>query len=326
MNLSIYDKELNRIAIIGNRFVSCLWSEGYNTIQPFTLELDATDEYKRTVKPDYYVSRADRKTLMVIKTVQVANNKIVASGKQAAFCLDDVSFIGTIQSGAIVDDTLYKEYNKTSKFPLFEFIPSGLPDKYLHDISNKSFAELMEKICQSTDMGFKVVRDGKTAAVKLYKPEQKPNLVFSEYIGNLSIDKLLLSTEKLKNYAIVLGEGEGAARVRVDVDMSNGQQKRVKIFDARNIRKEKEDTDETYRKKLESYGAEKLLDHRKTWECLFTPIADDFGVKFDLGDIMTVLLPEYGLRLQARVARFTQKEQKNSVSTSIEVGEITIKR
>ena len=46
-----------------------MWSEGYNTTQPFTLELLATAEYKQKVKPDCYVGRDDRKTLMVIKTV-----------------------------------------------------------------------------------------------------------------------------------------------------------------------------------------------------------------------------------------------------------------
>ena len=64
MNLSLYDPQLNRISIIESRFVSCMWSEGYNTTQPFTLELQATAEYKQKVKPDCYVGRDDRKTLM----------------------------------------------------------------------------------------------------------------------------------------------------------------------------------------------------------------------------------------------------------------------
>ena len=64
MNLSLYDPQLNRIAIIEGRFVSCMWSEGYNTTQPFTLELLATAEYKQKVKPDCYVGRDDRKTLI----------------------------------------------------------------------------------------------------------------------------------------------------------------------------------------------------------------------------------------------------------------------
>ena len=41
MRLNLYDKDLNRIAVIGSQYVSCLWSEGYNTTQPFTMELQA---------------------------------------------------------------------------------------------------------------------------------------------------------------------------------------------------------------------------------------------------------------------------------------------
>ena len=69
MNLNLYDADLNRIAIIGEQYISCLWSEGYNTIENFTLELVETDEYKKKVSVDCYVGRSDRNTLMVIKTV-----------------------------------------------------------------------------------------------------------------------------------------------------------------------------------------------------------------------------------------------------------------
>ena len=100
MNLSLYDSRLERIAIIEARYVSCMWSEGYNTTQPFTMELQETEEYKKKVKPDCYVGRDDRKTLMVIKTVKSENGRIVASGKQAARCLGDVCFEGTIPAGS----------------------------------------------------------------------------------------------------------------------------------------------------------------------------------------------------------------------------------
>ena len=60
--------------------------------------------------------------------------------------------------------------------------------------------------------------------------------------------------------------------------------------------------------------------------CAFSPYAKDFGVKYDLGDILTVYLTDYGLTLQSRISRFTQKSQNNKIETTIEVGQITIKR
>ena len=82
MKLNLYNKNLKRIAVIESRYVSCMWSEGYNSTQPFTMELQASDEYKQKVQPDCYVGRDDRKTMMVIKTVKVKDGVLKGGGKQ----------------------------------------------------------------------------------------------------------------------------------------------------------------------------------------------------------------------------------------------------
>lgn len=326
MNLNIYDENLNRIAAIGNRYVSCLWSEGYNTVENFTLELIATDEYKKKIRTDCYVGRDDRKTLMVIKTVQIVGGKIVAIGKQASRVLDDVSFVGTIESGSMIDTSIKNAYNSSSKYRNLEFAETDLQIPYNHQISNKSILELCETMCQNEDVGFRVVRSHGEMIAEFYMPNQDPNLVFSEKFGNLSVDSVSLSTENLKNYAIVLGQGEGENRKRVYVDKTNGDDRRDLIVDANDIQKEEGETDEIYNSRLVARGIEKLLEKQKTFSCAFTPHAKEFGIKYDLGDILTIYLTDFGINLQARVSRFTQKSQKNNVTTTIEVGQITIKR
>lgn len=326
MKINLYDENLHRIAIIDERFVSCLWSEGYNTTENFVLELQETEEYKKKVKPDCYVGRNDRKTLMVVKTVEIANNKIIASGKQATQVLDDVAFIGTINEGSKIDSSIEKAYNNSSKFKNVEIVSSGLSDTYTHQISHKSFLKLCETMCQNEDVGFRSVRNNGVVNVEFYKPEQKPNLVFSQKFGNLSIDSIKLSTSTFKNYAIVLGEGEGKNRFRVDVDQTNGNERRELIVDAKDIQKEENETIESYNARLKARGAEKLLECQKIIDFAFKPFAKDFGVEYDLGDILTVLLPEYGIKLQSRVVRFTQKVQNNQTMTTIDVGNLIIKR
>lgn len=326
MNLNLYDKDLNRIAIIGGQYISCLWSEGYNTIENFTMELIATDEYKKKVRSDCYVGRDDRRTLMVIKTVQIADGKIVASGKQAGRVLDDVSFIGTIKSGSMIDTSIKNAYNSSNKYRNLEFSDTDLQVPYRHQISNKSILELCTTMGQNEDVGFKVERNNGALLVSFYQPEYKPNLVFSEKFGNISIDSVSMSTENLKNYAIVLGEGEAEDRVKVYVDATNGADRRDLIVDAKDIQKEENETDESYNFRLSARGTEKLLENQQTFSCAFTPCTKDFGAKYDLGDILTVYLTDYGITLQSRVTRFSQKSQKNKVTTTIEVGQITIKR
>lgn len=326
MNLNLYDKDLNRIAIIGGQYISCLWSEGYNTIENFTMELIATDEYKKKVRADCYIGRDDRTTLMVIKTVQIKDGKVVASGKQAGRVLDDVSFIGTINSGSIIDTSIKNAYNGSNKYHNLEFSDTDLRIPYDHQISNKSILELCTTMCQSEDVGFKVIRENGSLLTVFYQPEYNPNLVFSEKFGNISIDSISISTENLKNYAIVLGEGEGENRTKIYVDLTNGDDRRDLIVDAKDIQKEEGETDESYNSRLVARGIEKLLKNQQTFSCAFTPYSKDFGVKYDLGDILTVYLTDYGITLQSRVTRFTQKSQKNKTTTTIEVGQITIKR
>jgi hypothetical protein len=326
MRLRLYDEQLNQIAIIGGNFVSVMWSEGYNTVEPFSLELRATDAVKKKVRPECYVGRDDRKTLAVIKTVDIRDGKIIATGKQAARCLADVSFVGTVERGAQVAEGIHGAWEASDKYEGFIFEGNGPEAVYDHQISNKSILELSEIMCRDTDVGFRAVRSDRKVKVEFYKPEEDPNLKYSEALGNLTVENITLSTENLKNHAIILGAGEGEDRARAEIDNSGGGKKLSMIVDARDIAREETDTDGSYREKLLERGNEKLLEKTKTWECVFRPIASDFGKRFELGDILTVILAEYGLKLKARVARFTQIEQNNQTKTTIEVGTITIVR
>lgn len=326
MNLNLYDSDLNRIAIIGGQYISCLWSEGYNTVGNFSVELNATDEYKKKVSVDCYVGRDDRKTLMVIKTVQVENGKIVASGKTATRVLDDVFFAGTIEEGSYIDTSIKSAYNDSGKYRNLQFEDSSLSVKYQHQISNKTFLALCENMCQSEDVGFRAIRKNGSIIVEFYQPEENQNLVFSEKFGNLTVEAMTTSSENYKNYAIVLGEGEGENRARVDVDLTGGVDRRELFVDARNTRKEDGESTEKYKARLVSTGIEKLLERTKTFSCKFTPQSSDFGKKYDLGDVLTIYLNDYGIKMMSRVTRFTQKSQNNKTTTTVEVGKITIKR
>jgi hypothetical protein len=325
MNLNLYDENLKRISIIGNNFVSCFWAEGYNTTEDFTLEVQATKEYKSKLKPDCYVGRDDRETLMVIKSIETVGTKIIAIGKQATRVLDDVAFIGTLPEGSVIDTSVKSAYNGSSKFHNLEFASTNLGVKYEQQISHKSFLELCTTMCQSADVGLKVIRKNGGLVAKFYKPEPNNNIKLSESFGNVKLNNIILSTENYRNYAIVLGEGEEDNRKRVDVDLTNGEKRREIIVDARDIQQEEGETATQYKKRLYARGVEALLEQQKTWECGILPLAKEFGSKYDLGDIVDVVLNTYGLKMQARISRFTQKQQMNQLETVVEVGNITIR-
>lgn len=325
MNLNLYNEDLQRISIIGTNFVSCLWAEGYNTTEDFTLEVQATKEYKSKLKPDCYVGRDDRKTLMVIKSIETAGNKIVATGKQATRILDDVAFVGTLPEGSVIDTSIKSAYNDSNKFHNLEFATTNLGIKYDNQISHKSFLELCTIMCQNKDIGLKVIRKNGGLVAEFYKPTSNSKAKLSQNFGNVKVNKIILSTENCRNYAIVLGEGEGDNRTRVNVDLTNGEKRREIIVDARDIQREDGETTSQYNARLYARGVENLLKQRKTWECAILPLAKEFGLKYDLGDMVDIVLNEYNIKMQARISRFTQKQQRNQLETIVEIGSITIR-
>lgn len=326
MNLSLYDKDLNRISVIGSQFVSCLWNEGYNSVGSFSLELIETPDYKKKVRQDFYIGRADRKTVMVIKSVEFRNGRIIASGKQATRILDDVAMLETIKSGANIDEAVYSAYNRSNKYRGLRFESTNLGIKSTNQVSNKSFLKVCETLCEDAEIGFKVERSGSELVAKFYKPDVNENLIFAEKFGNLSDPSVTLSSENYKNYVVVFGQGSGDKRISVVVDATNGSDRRELVVDARDVQMEENESEEHYRNRLTERAVEKLLEHQEVFSCLFTPKTSDFGKRYDLGDVMMVHLDGYGLKLQARVSQFTQKSQNNKTETNIEVGKITIKR
>lgn len=322
MKLNLYDKELNRIAFLDENFISCLWKENYNSTGTLTLELPATEELKTLVKPDCYVGRWDRDTLMVIKSVTLADNKLTCNGFTADRQLDDVAYIGTINDGAIVVNAIKNAYSKTEGYPLFSIADSDISDKYPSQISHKSILTLLKTMCGAADIGYKAVKVDKTIQIQFYKPGDNNNLKFSKDYGNLQDFSLFHSTAALKNYAVVMGAGEGDNRVKAEVDIRTDktEQKRAVIIDAKDIQYEDGDTDASYKQKLIARGLEKLLDYQPMKEVDFSPIYT-LGADYDLGDILTALLNDYGLKIKSRITSYMQKQQNNSIQTTVELGD-----
>ena len=326
MKIKIYDKDLNSILFVDGQFVSCLWSEGYNTVGSFCLELIDTAEYRKKIREDFYAGRSDRDTLMVIKTVEFRDGRIIASGKQATAVLDDVAMIGTIQAGVNIDTAIKNAYNGSAKFRKLSFAETDIGVKSTHQISNASFWEVCSTLCADTDLGIRVRKAGSELLAEFYQPTENQNLIFSKQYGNLSEPEIILSTEGAKNYAIVFGQGEGENRTYTTVDMTNGQDRRELVVDANDLQMDEGEIMEDYLKRLESRGIEKLLECQSVFSCSFIPSEKDFGSKYDLGDILTVNLSEYGLKLKARVSKFSQKSQSNKTETTVEVGKIVVLR
>ena len=322
MKISIYDTKLNRIAIIGNHFVSVYWLEGFNSKGIFTLELQNQDEYKQIIKNDYYVGRSDRKTLMVINHVEIVKNKIIASGMTADRVFQDVAMIGTVNSYQYIDKRIKELYNNSEKIDGVEFAETDIGVKASMQISNDDFQNVALTLAQKNNIGFRAVKGDGVVEGEFYLPKLNGS-IFAEKYGNLILDRLIMSVDNYKNYAVVLGEGEDENRRRVDVDLSDGQErKRQIVVDARDLFRNEIETDEEYDQRLFDRGVKKLISYPKGLSVGIQVPSEEFGVSYDLGDKVTAILDDYGLKIQTHIARFSQKEQYNTITTIVEVGEI----
>lgn len=325
MRINIYDKDLNRVDIIESRFVSCLWAEGYNTTESFSLELQESEAHKRNVRPGYFVGRTDRKALMVITTVEARDGKIVATGKTADRLLQDVSFVGKIDAGSNVDRAVINAYNNSSKCVDLDFEETNIGVVYDEPIENVSILEMVQTMAQSKDVGFRVTKNGNRLLAGFYQPGSENPYRLAKGFGNVDVQSIVLSIENLKNYAIVLGTDSNDNTVRVDVDETSGEDRKEIIVDSGESPKDGETTSQ-FKERLKAIGHETLCENRKTWSANFYPIESQFGKKYDLGDFVLLMLPDYNLRFMARITRFQEIEQNNSSSVTVSVGEITIVR
>lgn len=320
MRFNVYDHTMKKLTDI-NSFVSALWQETYNDGGAFTIEVVATETTKKYIRPDFFVRRPDTNTMMVIKSVQAHGTTIVASGKDAAAVLEDSGFVGTINEGEKVANGLQTAYNESNKNPVIDIALSDLTDVYEHQVSHKSVYELINLMCKETDIGYRSVKNGDRIEVQLYKPDLNENAKFSSFFGNLGDSSVTLSTINFKNYAVVLGAGEGDDRIRVSVDQTGGEPQRTLIVDANDLQQEETETLDQYKARLTARGVEKLAEHKKAWHCDFTPSSAGFRNIFNLGDIVSVILADYGIKIKARIVEYEEQEQRNTVSLTISVGE-----
>lgn len=321
MRINIYDEDLNLVEPIGDNYISCLWTEGYNTVESFTLELIAKESYVKKIKPDMYVKRIDRTNVMVIKTIELKGDSLVISGKQAVAVLDDVAFVGKIDAGQPIDTLLVNAYNNSNKYPNVNVIGGGISDAYEHQISNKSVFEICDLVCQERDVGFVASKVDKRIEISVYKPENEP-VRFSSFFGNLKFSSSINSFENFKNYAIILGEGEDENRKKAYLDLSNGGKRREVIIDAKDLRQEEEETEEDYIKRLVARGAEKLLEKTKVFSVDVVNLPKGWGIDYDLGHKVLIVIPEQGLKYETRVVKFQEKSQQGIDEVVVTFGEL----
>ena len=314
MECNVYDLELNRVGVVST-WVSMVWEESYNGEGAFQIELQQSDGVTELFKPDRYCGIAESNTLMIIKSVQVKNGKVIAAGYPATQVLTDRVHTGTIKEQP-AETALRGLVSDMDPWPRVELgEEAGLSDVFTAEKSDASVLEFCEIIGEATDMGFRMRHDKKQKKLlfECYKPEKNENARYSTLYGNLTDPEYSVSTAKYKNVAIVVSD---IVTVTAGNTAATGADRREMFVDARSEAKEDGESDADYRSRLVRYGEEKLIEQVKIENFKFD--IDPSTVK--LGDIVSCNVPEFGVKLEVRITGISRVSQKNKTEVTATVG------
>lgn len=325
-SVSVYNTGLERQGIISS-FISLVWEEGYNTEGEFQLEVALCDDYRELLQLEWYCGLTGHDTLMIIKSVQIEDDTIVANGYPATHIFED-RVSTTVVSDESAEAAMRSLVEEMEPYPCVELgEEAGLDAVYEPETSDGTLLEYFEEIAQECGIGFRLRhdKDNHKLLFEVYEGEENENAKFSTLYGNMGDISYSLSTVDYKNVAVVAGQGEGDDRVTVyagDTD-AEGVDRRELYVDARSEQQEDDETDEEYEESLIATGEEKLAEQVKVESVEFTIADEEVG----LGDTVYCYIPEIGINAKVQVAAIEEVAQDNVVERTITLGDpIVLKR
>ena len=323
MECNIYDSTLTKIGIISS-FVSMTWEEQYSDAGSFQLVVNKEDYVLELLKIGNFVAVRPFDTLMFIYSIEDKESQIWAHGAEAKQLLKTRIYDGTLICKN-VEETLKMAVMEKRPLPIFSVTESrGLDETINSQRSYKSLFDMSKAWCDMAGYGFRLIHDrqNKKLLYDVYSGEEQQNTVFAEKYRNMYNLERTQSKKQMANVAYVAGEGEGEDRVRTVVgDLESEGWARGEIFvDAKDIMREEKQTLEDYIELLKARGLEELQNYQLIDEIDFEVDATGFGEEYSLGDIVTCLLPEYGLKKQVRITGFRKIYEGNVEKTELTLG------
>ena len=319
MECRIYNTALDLVAVIQS-WVSLEWYEEYNGIGSFTLELISRSDYQ-DIRLDYYCGISDSETLMIIKSVDVKENRVVVSGCAAVALLDDRISTSAISGAGTNAETLMRGFiTSMTAYPRVENgTAAGITDTYNGTLDKGSVLERVQKIAEDLDIGFTLRHDkaSRKLLFECYKPTTATERYFTEY-GNVSNPEYMRGYNGYKNVATVEG---AATTVTVGATTAAGADRKEIYIDATTEEKG-DDTSTAYQNRLKGIGLAKLAEHNLN-EVLNFDINDP---EVTLGEIAECKFSEYGITATVRIIGIDIVSQNNRTERRVTLGTPVIRR
>ena len=342
MELYVLDKNLDLIGVIDN-FETLIWTRKYKEPGKFQLNLPATADNISLMQDENIIYRKDDLEGGIINhieyTVSDKGEKLLAiTGNLITSYLSRRINWGTVNYSGRVDllmqkivtDNCISPSNSNRIIPLLEIVDTNYTDTINIQDSYSNLTDLLTDIASAKDFGYRVridTRDGERYLIfEAYKGIDRSinqsNIsptIFSLNMENILTENYIKDSKDYKNVALVAGEGEGTDRKLVSINDSKELDRFEMYVDARDLQQTSNDetlTDTEYENVLIQRGIEKLAECEKieTFEGTINTNANNiYKVDYDLGDIVTIVDKDLGIKLDTRITEIEETYEKGKV-------------
>ena len=360
------------IGIIDNS-KSIIWHDVYYGVGDFEIYAPCTQENIDALAVGNYITRYNSRNIGIIEKIEVTYNPqdgrmIVAAGRFAKSILDrrlifklsghsvSPTFLsGNVESAArslVADNAISCAFDTGRNMPeLVLGASAGITKKIIDNdgysadkqVTYKELLSYSDGLLEEYELGAYCMLDNnlKLAYTVFEGADRSVDntagnqpVVFSQDFENLLSSEYQYDNTKLKNAALIGGEGEGEARFCSIVKDSavTGLKRREVWIDSSSITKKYNDesgteqtfTDDEYDKQLKTDGMQKLAELAITetfeGEIDITNGSFSYGTDFALGDKVTVQDTGIGLYINARILEITEVQDDNGYSIEAKYG------
>lgn len=335
MDIYVMNKSFKRLGIIDN--ASVIWCSRYYDVGDFQITIVASEKNLELLKADHYVYREEVKDVGIIEQIDITADEngtefIKASGRflesilERRIVWEQTQLYGTTENGLrnLVNNNFINPTVANRKIDLIELGElKGFIERLEAQYTGDNILEVHKKVCLANQMGFKLLfnfdfekprflHELYKGIDRSYNQSLNSYVVFSDKYDNLLSRQYQLNFSKIRNTALVAGEGEGINRKTIVVGNAAGLDRREIFVDARNLSTNNEEvTAEEYNNALKEKGQENLTTISQAFSGdVYLTDKYIYNKDFFLGDIVTIENSKWGIFINSRIIEIIEREEK----------------
>ena len=367
--VEVRNSNLETIGIIDTA-ASIIWHKVYYGVGDFEIYAQATATHVDLLQRGNYITRLNDDEIGIIETVEINRDSqdgltITASGRFAKCLLDRrviytlsgktnkaTVLTGNVESAAralVANNAISCSFNTNRNISLLQLGAHSGSTKIIVDqdgqptqkqVANDNLLTYTDALLQEYLMSAKIVLSADESKLQykcfegidrsMNNPSGIESIIFSPEFDNLSESDYLSDERKVRNAALIGGEGEGLDRFYSAIEGTESGINRREIFiDASSIAQKYEDdnneehsyTDEEYKEMLDSRGKMQLSQLIQV-DAFSGTINTAFGNwlldrDYSLGDIVTIQNNEIGIYANVRIIETTEVQDANGYNVSL---------